>query len=716
MRNIWRIYFTDLKRIIINVPALILIVGLICLPSVYSWINILASWNPYESTSGIKVAVVNEDAGSTVMNKPINIGKSIIDSLHKNDKIGWVFVNQKEALHGVNHGDYYASILIPQDFSARLGTVVTKNLVPAEIDYYVNEKINAIAPKITSKGASSIVSEVSSNFVKTANGAIFGIFNAIGVELSKEMPTIQRARKLIFSAEQDFPRFEQILHTATTDFHSIKGILQDTQKSMPLIENIVHTGQQFSDTANQILDKGSQGIQEALPFIKQDLTTLQGAAEASKDIQSALLDKTSTPTLVDAAVERAIPQFEHGVQIATVARDWFTHLNNLSKGRLFHSYIDRLDRIMDTLKQQKAVTQEIQAARQRGEEVAQTLITRLEDLSQQADQDLGYLVEHFDSDITPKVNEVINKAKDTSKEISQVLNRASSKLPEVNKLLSDANQGLKLGDQTLPVIQHELPLIKQQITSTADKIRDFEKQGDITQIVDMLHNDAEKESVFFANPVKLKEIDLFPIANYGSAMSPFYTTLSLWVGALLLVSLMTVEVNHSEINYAPYQVYFGRFLTFVTLAIAQSIVDTAGGLYILGIYAKSPMGIILFGVLLSSVFMLIVYTLVSVFGNVGKALGIVMLVLQLAGAGGTFPVQMTPPFFQAIHPYLPFTYGISLMREATGGILWDVVKQDLLILALCAVIALVFGLLLKKPLNKVSHGFVEKIKETKLIH
>jgi len=167
---------------------------------------------------------------------------------------------------------------------------------------------------------------------------------------------------------------------------------------------------------------------------------------------------------------------------------------------------------------------------------------------------------------------------------------------------------------------------------------------------------AQRESEFFAEPVVLKENKLFPIPNYGSAMSPFFTTLSLWAGALLLVSL------------------------------------------------------------LSALFMLMVCTLVSVFGNIGKAMAIVLLVLQLAGAGGTFPVQVTPPFFQAIHPFLPFTYATGLMREATGGIVGKLVRADLLRLSAYAAASLVVGLSLKRIINRASAAMVARARESRLIH
>ncbi|WP_231571092.1 YhgE/Pip family protein [Gordoniibacillus kamchatkensis] len=293
---------------------------------------------------------------------------------------------------------------------------------------------------------------------------------------------------------------------------------------------------------------------------------------------------------------------------------------------------------------------------------------------------------------------------------------ANKSIPDVERIVGDAAKGLAIGGQELAALQRDLPAAEAKVKSIADRIRELEKEGTLNELIDLLKINADKESDFFAEPVKLTENKLFPIPNYGSAMSPFFTTLSLWVGALLLVSLLTVEVHEPEAQLKSYQIYFGRYMTFGTLAVLQSVLVTAGDIWLLKAYVADKLPFIAFGMLLSAIFMLIVYTLVSVFGNVGKAMAIVLLVLQLAGSGGTFPIQVTPPFFQAIHPFLPFTYAISMMREAVGGILWDIVAKDVAVLLLFVGAALLIGLALKSAINRAAERMVAKAKESKLIH
>jgi putative membrane protein len=343
------------------------------------------------------------------------------------------------------------------------------------------------------------------------------------------------------------------------------------------------------------------------------------------------------------------------------------------------------------------------------------LVDHLNQVSGDISRILGDIIGRYDSEIEPAILSGLNKARQTAAKTKTVLNDALKSVPDVKKILSDASKGLTLGSEGIREIQKDLPVVEAKISELAQKMRQFESEGSLQELVNLLKNNFQLKSQFFGEPVVLKENQLYPIPNYGSAMSPFFSTLALWVGATLLVSLVTTEV-HGDQSYRSYEVYFGRFLTFLTIALLQSILVTSGDIFLLGAYVVDKPWFIIFGMINSVVFILIVYTLVSVFGNVGKALAVVLLVLQLAGSGGTFPIQTTPAFFRAIHPFLPFTYGISMMRESVGGILWDIVRSDLLTMCIFVAITLVVGLALKGIINQLAAGLVKKAKESKLIH
>ncbi|MGC5325792.1 YhgE/Pip family protein [Brevibacillus sp. SYSU BS000544] len=716
MKNIFSIYKTDIQKIVTNWVAAIVILGLVFLPSLYAWFNIEASWDPYGQTSGITVAVSNNDKGAVVRGKAFNIGNEIITSLKENQKIGWVFVDENQALKGVQHGDYYASITIPADFSERMSTVLTDNPQKAEIIYTVNEKINAISPKITAKGASGIIDEVSRNFVKTANGAIFRVFNEIGVELESELPTIERLIQLVFKLESLFPLINSTVSTGLDDIHKANQIVQKAQHTLPVISQLAKDSTDFTVRMGQFLDQSSATLETIAPQIKQDLLLLQQIAIATNQITGILQDAELDPKVVTSSLERISIHLTRAISLTERMILVTDRLHSLSG--LQHPSIlsPKLHQLGDKLEQQLATVTKVQDAINKGEKPAAQLIDDLQQLSQNVADSIDDILLRYDSAIQPQILQAIDKAKKANQRIHTILVEANDSLPNVQTILNKASNGLAIGDKELSTIQENLPATEAKVKDLANRIRKLQQEGNLNELIDLLKNNAQKESEFFAEPVVLKENKLFPIPNYGSAMSPFFTTLSLWVGALLLVSLLSVEVHHSDKEYRSYEVYFGRYLTFLTLALLQSIMVTAGDIYILGAYVVDKVWFVLFGLILSSVFMLIVYTLVSVFGNVGKAMAIVMLVLQLAGSGGTFPIQVTPPFFQAIHPYLPFTYAISMMREAVGGILWDIVQVDLIMMGLFVSITLVIGLALKNVINQTSAPFVKKAKESKLIH
>ncbi|MFA8437757.1 YhgE/Pip family protein [Pueribacillus sp. YX66] len=694
MKNIFSIYKHDLQLIFTNWATAVIVFGLIFLPSLYAWFNIKASWDPYGNTNQLKIAVTNNDVGANVFGEQIHIGNEVVNALKTNKKLGWTFVdNEKEGHDGVMHGNYYASLVIPQDFSEKIASVVTDNPTKPEIIYTVNEKINAIAPKITSTGASNVVDEISSNFVKVASETIFKVMNELGLELKKELPSIKRVRDFIFKLEKRFPELEQVINSGLNDAIKAEKIVSDAQNYLPIVTEMAQNGAELTDNITEFLERGQQLSETIAPNVKQDMLLLEQAAHTANNVTSEV-----EPTFI----EQTRTRIQTGITVSNNLIALFTRINNLSEANVLSEEINHLQEVNTLLSEQvKALDSNIQLS------------------VEKTDQTVGIIekmLNRFDNEIEPKLAQGIMKAQQSAEKAEKMLTGINEAIPDVQKILTDASKGLEIGKDEIETIKQSLPATKAKITDLADEIRKFEKEADIDEIIALLVNDYEKESDFFANPIVLTEHKLFPIPNYGSAMSPFFTALSLWVGALLLVSLITVNVHDEHQHYTSTDVYFGRFFTFLTIALLQSVIVTLGDLYLLKTYVANPLLFVLFGLFLSATFMLIVYTFVTIFNNVGKALAIILLVLQIAGSGGTFPIQLTPPFFQAIYPLLPFTYAISLLREAVGGVLWDLVLKDFAMLTVFIVSTLLLGLLLKEPINKLSAPLKRKAKSGKLIH
>ncbi|MFX3635765.1 MAG: YhgE/Pip family protein [Candidatus Pristimantibacillus sp.] len=716
MKTIFNIYARDMKGIVRNWAALITILGLIFLPSLYAWFNIKASWDPYGNTGGLAVAVANNDQGTVIRDKPLHTGDEIIDSLKKNKKIGWVFVDEKQALKGVKHGDYYASIIIPSDFSTKIGTVLNDVPEQATIEYYVNEKINAVSPKIAASGANGIIQEIRSAFIKTANGAIFSVLNEVGIELEKELPTIEKTRDIVFKLESLFPEISKAVKTASTDAGKADKIVAKAQAVLPEVTQLVKDGQQLSTRLGTLLADSSKALEQAAPALKQNLQLLNETAKAATQLTSMLQDSNFDPDAAKAALDKMSERLTTAIRVTGSTASMFAKLNDMTGNSRLAAITTKLKQVQAEFERAQSAANGISQAVSNGQAPAANLINNLQDTSTKASTILERILNRYDSEITPQIKKGLAKAQASAEQAKKVLDTTAASMPDVKKVLNDAAKGLTFGKKALDQMNADLPTAQEKIKGLANRIRTLEKEGNLNEIIDLLRNNSERESLFFSEPVTLNENRLYPIPNYGSAMSPFFSTMSFWVGALLLISMLSVDIHSEGEAYKSYQIYFGRYFTFLTIALLQSVILTVGDIWVIGAYVVNKLAFILFGLLLSAVFMLIVYTLVSIFGNVGKALSIVLLVLQLAGAGGTFPIQVTLPFFQALHPYLPFTYAVSLMREAVGGMLWDVVRADILCLAVFAGLALLAGLALKKIINRLSAGFVNKAKESDLLH
>ena len=718
MKPIVAIFWNDMRKLWTNPAASIVVLGLVLLPSLYAWFNIEASWDPYGHTEGLTVAVVNEDEGATVRGTNIRLGDEIVEALRTNEAIGWTFMNEKQALDEVRHGDIYAAITIPGDFSVKLATVLEGKPQKAELRYTVNEKINAIAPKITSKGASGIVENIRAMFVKTANNAIFRVLNEIGGELSLNKPAIEQVRDTVFTLETMMPELRHAVDTAETDVAKAERIVRQVQADLPIVERLASQGADAAARTSDFLNRSLSALDSAGPTIKQDLQQLQEtgawAAQLAADVQAALPDD---PARVKALLDQAAPRLAAAASVSDGLYRALDGLNRLGGEQApLAGAVWRAKSVRDLFGDLSTAATALSGAIAGGGQPAKAELQRISDLAGRASAALGDWLNRYDSETVPGIEQAVSRAKTAAEQAGRVLTDASAALPDVKAIVNDASGGLAKGSAALADIRKAMPGAETKIGALANRIRALEREGNLDELIALLTRDAEAESDFFAEPVVLKETRLYPLPNYGSAMSPFFTTLSLWVGALLLVSLITVEVHEAGAGYESYQVYLGRCLTFVALAVCQSVVVTLGDIYLLGAFVADKAPFVLFGMLLSAVFMFIVYTLVSVFGNVGKAIAIVLLVLQLAGAGGTFPIEIQAPFFQAIHPLLPFTYGISLMREAVGGILWDIVVRDLEAIAAFAGIAFVLGVALKERINKVAASMVRRAKESGLIH
>ncbi|MGG1485424.1 YhgE/Pip domain-containing protein [Peribacillus castrilensis] len=690
MRNIQEIFIDDLKSIYKNFFVCIVIVFLMFIPSIYAWFNIVASWDPYANTEGILVGVANNDKGAELNGEAVNIGKEVLEGLKENKDLGWRFTSEKEAIAKVEKGDFYASIIIPENFSEHIATIMTDDPKKAEIDYYVNEKINSIAPKITAAGANSIVDNVSKTFIKSASGSILAIFNELGITLQNELPTIQKMKNMVYLLEAELPELEQNIKTVQTHVKQAEDIIKRVNDGLNSIEGITSQKDKLVSDVSSYVDSTRQAFEGISPLLKKDIANIRSDNESVLVLANRLSGQDLTGN--DQLVEQGITRINKELYLLDSMYNLLVRVNQFNENNVLQPEIKLVDELRDNASNQ------LQALNNRA-------FGNLIELGRNNDQVLARFQESYSKETGPKFNEIWNETEAILNNVQLTMEEGTKVLPEVRTLLNETNRTLETRTGDIDKLQNKFPEIETKIKALASKMREIDKSYNMEEVIDFLRNDIEQESEFFSEPVLLNKHSLFPIPNYGSAMSPFFTALSLWVGGTILISMLSVGVSQKV--YSPYQIYIGRYLIFFIIGVMQALSVSIGNIVLIGVYVADKFEYILFSVLISTVFTLIVYTFVSVLGNVGKGISVVLMVLQISSSGGTFPIQVTPPFFQHINPFLPFTYAVGLLRESVGGITWSVAGKDIFILILFLLITFILGVILKKPL----HARTQKMKD-----
>lgn len=695
MKNIIEIFRNDIKEVFRKTNTWIIIVGLIFLPSMYAWPNILSSWDPYGHTNNIKVAVTSEDEGATVDGKELNLGNSLVEGLKSNKNLDWQFVsNKQEAEDGVRIGDYYASIVVPKNFSQDMTSVSRTEPKRATIEYTVNEKINAISPKITNSGASAIANNISKNFVETANGIIFERLHEAGIKFEENLPSIEKAKKEIFKLNDNFSTYESTLSELIGKVEYGYNILNNVQNTLPEIDRVATNSIMIADKAG-ITINNIQGFNERLlPIINNHLNVVEEVSKEANIIAKELQQKPDKTEEIKARQKALDSRLQASTERLQLVKNIFEYFNKLSSERLFNNQLERVTTLSNDITTIKEVNNNIYNKMDHYDEIADTVKEEFVNKSARINEVSSNMNSKLNVEVAPLISQVLSKAEVNIDKVSGIIAGAQGELPAVERKLSETEVKISNAYGKLLSLQAQMPSAKSKIQKLTDEIKKADSGIDKNQLFNLLKVDYKQQAEFFANPVKLQENKLYHIENYGSAMTPFYTVLSIWVGSLLMSSLLTTKVEDQENKYKPYQKYFGRGLLFVIISLFQTLIITLGDMYILGTQANSPYRFVLYALLISLLFSSIIYTIVCILGNVGKAVCIVLLVLQLGSSGGTFPIQMTSEFFQALYPKVPFTYSIGLLREAVGGVYIPAVERDIKILFIYLIIVLVGGAIL----------------------
>ncbi len=885
IKNTWELFILDWKRIFKNPVATFLIVALMIIPSLYAWFNIKALWDPYSNTGELPIAVYSDDQTATFQDKSVNIGDEVLKNLKKNKQLGWRFVDSKKELDkGVQSGKYFAGIYLPKDFSKDLLSFTSGDINKPKIEYSINEKINAIAPKITSKGASSIQSQISEEFIKTASSTLIKTFNDIGYDIDKNMVSIQKVKSMILDTDanigtidtyakqvtdlhgkmpelkeklakandamkylpevdalgekivelngkmpsikeqasviltlqdkipeiqnagrqiamidEDFASVEQTMSEGIQEAKQGLEIIQQVQTALPDIRKL---GDQANDLGNVTLD-GANKLQEALPGITQSVGTIlkaigtisAGVNTALEDLKNHRLPVEEREAIKQQLSESLGKQHENIQQLIQL----FTQIQEATGNTALQDTINRLNTIdgivvrlktdVDNIDVNAVTDADLNAIQAEAQQVEATvnsinpnaientvktildkLIATIQNAQGQLNKaqqiDFEGLLSSTSQTVTNAIS-LLEKYQAEMPAIKQEIHDANTMLNgNMETIVNGINRGADLYKNELPVIQdkvsqaaafmqNDYPGIRKDLTNTlktvnekmpdveaaldkaneliindwpniktglhkaANAIRKGEKEVDLGEILKLLKLDANKESDFFTQPVEVKEHAVYPIANNGSASTPFYTALCLWVGAVLFSSVATTDVyleGKDKKRFSKREQFSARMFTFIVMGIGQALIVTLGNYFALGVDVRNPAYSVWFAVLIAITFMIMVYVLVALFGNVGKGIAIIILVLSISGGGGNYPIQVSGKFFQMINPFLPFTHAVNLLRESAGGIYWPNAWFAIWIMVGISVVFSIGGAILYPHLEHRSKKFAALAQKSHLFH
>lgn len=736
MRNIIAIFKRDLSRIRGSVVALIVAVGLVIVPTLYAWFNIAGSWDPYGNTGNLKVAVANSDNGymSDLIPVRVNIGDTVVSALRENDQLDWRFVSESDAVEGVRSGEYYAAVVIPENFSSRMMTVFSSDAEHAEIVYYENQKANAIAPRVTDKAASTVRQQIDETFAKTISDVGLATTSSllefmdgdqIAAYAGNLSGTLAGAITTLRDASGSVDEFAGLLQSSTGLLDSTSDLLASAGAANEDAEALVGDAKTGLSGMHDALDAAVAAINQSLKDSAGDYDAAAKAIDEAFGAADAHVSLTVTQ-LRDASADvakRASDMRDVQDNILAVERD--VEGSNLPE-KLKAELVQKIDIVANTVgnvaNQQELLAKHLSdaaASLETGAADARAKAQAVKDGIAEAKGSIGGVKDSYNATLKQQIN-------DLSDAVADVARRGSDMADDLGATVTDLSHAASALSDDLAGAHEVLAGASADLVSAADDLQRLKEgldtavtSGDLDRVRELIGSDPAALADALAAPVALDRQAVYHIKNYGSAMAPFYTTLSIWVAGIVLAAMLKANVDEADVkalgNPRLHELYLGRYAFFALLAFAQATLVCAGDLLFFGIQCEHPFQFMLVGWLAGFVFSNMIYTLTVSFGDIGKAIAVVLLVMQVAGSGGTFPIEMTADFFQAVYPFLPFTHAINAMHAAMAGAYGMEFWIELGTLALYLIPSLALGLVFRRPVIRANRWIIEKLEETKLM-
>lgn len=726
MKNIWHIFTKDLKGLILNPLALIIAIGLCIIPSLYAWLNIYANWDPYANTGNIKIAITTQDKGYTLKDgTTVNMGDEVLEELKENDTIGWVFTDTAdEALNGVYSGEYYAAVIISEDFTYSMYNVFREEFQNPTITYYENEKRNAVATKITDTAVSTLKRSINEKFIEVVASTIFTQTNQLSKEV-EETDTFEEFERRLTELNDNLISYSEMIDTflqanavlttevakANDNIPDISAEIKNGADSFADAKASLTSTQTTLSSFSQNVQQTMDGIRGSIDTIAMDINNTNLAENAQKTADS--LNQTMTDT---AELIRQLNELEESLK--ATAEDSVAS----------EEIKQEIERIRDTIQTINGGAVDIQNAingiNQNPSENSGTIaadmvnasIGNMTQVLNSCSQSVANMKDVYVNSLVPQLDNVIQGMSQMLTNVTDMLNNLNDAMGDMSVVFTGIETTVNGTTDSLEQIQSVIDDVSGNLTELLERLAAAREDEKMQALMEFLQGDPESYGEFFAQPVLMTTETMYPIENYGSAMTPFYSVLALWVGGTVLVALIKVKAEPKELaDVKSYQLYLGRYLLFFVLGQLQAVIVVMGDIYLLHCQILYPGLFMLTASLTSFTFTLMIYSLTLAFGDVGKAAAVVIMVIQIAGSGGTFPIELLPSIYRNIYIFFPFPYAINAMRETIGGMYGSDYMKYLGELLIFAVAALLVGLVIRLPFVRLNHFVEERMEDTGLM-
>ncbi len=707
MKNILNIILHDFKRLTASMVALVILMGIIVVPCLFAWLNILSNWDPFEpeSTGRIPVAVATEDEGTEMLGMNINVGEKFIDVVNGNDMIGWdTSQGADDAVKGVQAGDYYAAVIIPSDFSKNMLSFASGQIERPKILFYENEKTNAIAPKITGKVRTVLEDEVGKAFVDTLGRYITEAANAAkanGLDPQVAFGDISNAMNDLSTN----------LDSSVSVLRSAAGLSEAAGSLLNATNDLIDSSEGTLELGEQILESLGERVPEKVdvPSVEKVLGNINSLLETDlEEIENDFRPVRNNIQKFNQFVEKKLERRKRAVTRMKSSTD---KIAKKLEGMKLTGLSSRFSHISGKLGSIIEKINKLETAKESNWADMKSIVGEILSDTDAAKESLEGIASDVDSKLDKKLNEAVADARNSIAKTSSSLSGIYGDMTTLGDALSKSDSSLKSLEKGLSETASTLISLQSGSKNLAKLFDNFANSEILSDVNHLMTNDAAVIAENMASPIKMKTEKIFPVDHFGGVMAPFYNVIAQWIGALFAAVMLRVHVKRREElgQIKLHEAFFGRYRLFMMIGLAQALLLSIGELLYVGIQCLHPFLFILASCVNSIVFTLMIYSFVFALENMGLAVSVILMIVQVAGGGGTFPVEVLPPVFKAIYAFMPFPYAMDAMRECIGGMYGNTYVRCLGILLLFGLGAVIFGLLLHKPMR----GMIEKVEASK---